>query len=123
MENQPPVQHPNSYNPQTPLPNATPVLVLGIISLVGCFCYGVVGLVCSIIALVLAKKDLRLYKETPSAYTEGSYNNLKAGRVCAIVGLSLSALYVLFLIIYIAFVGTIILTHPGEMFNHHYTTY
>ena len=45
--------------PQRPLPNATAVLVLGIIAIVGCFCDGIPGLVCGIIALVLAGKDLR----------------------------------------------------------------
>ncbi|MBS1563194.1 MAG: hypothetical protein JST39_02345, partial [Bacteroidetes bacterium] len=47
MENQPNYQQQFSPNPQMPLPNATPVLVLGIISIVGCFCYGIVGLICS----------------------------------------------------------------------------
>ena len=39
------------------LPNATAVLVLGILSIVTCCCYGVVGLILGIIALVLAKKE------------------------------------------------------------------
>jgi amino acid transporter len=117
MENQPPYQQSFSPNPQTPLSNATPVLVLGIISIVGCFCYAFPGLICGIIALVLAKKDLDLYKANPSAYTEGSFNNLKAGRVCAIVGLSLSAFYVLCLILVFAFYGYNAVSHPG-MWNH-----
>ena len=37
---------------QQQLPNATAVLVLGIISIVGCFCYGIIGLILGIIALV-----------------------------------------------------------------------
>src|SRR4051812_11481391 len=112
MENQPPFQQSFSPNPQVPLSNATPVLVLGIISIVGCFCYGIVGLICGIIALVLAKKDLKLYKENPAGYTPGSYNNLKAGRTCAIIGLCLSALYVIIVICYIAIIGTVILSNP-----------
>lgn len=117
MENQPNYQQ--QFSPQAPLPNATPVLVLGIISIVGCFCYGIIGLVCGIIAMVLAKKDLRLYNENPAGYTEGSYNNLKAGRVCAIIGLILSAIYLLIIICYLVFVGTFILSHPQDIFNHH----
>ena len=35
------------------VPNATAVLVLGIVSIVTCFCYGIIGLACAIIALVL----------------------------------------------------------------------
>ena len=102
MENQIPPQQQFSSNPQMPLPNATPVLILGIIAIVGCFCYGIVGLICGIIALILAKKDMGLYNANPAAYTPGSLANLKAGRVCAIIGLSLSVLYICVVIFLIA---------------------
>jgi M penetrans paralogue family 26 len=118
MENQPPYQQ--SFTPppaQISLPNSTAVLVLGIISIAGCFCYGIVGLVCGIIAVVLANKDLKSYRLNPESYTAGSYSNLKAGRVCAIVGLSLSAVYLIVVIIYISVIGTAILTHPQAIFN------
>lgn len=36
------------------LPNATVVLVLGILSLIFCWCYGFFGLILGIIAVVLA---------------------------------------------------------------------
>lgn len=104
------------------LPNATAVLVLGIVSIVGCFCYGIVGITCGIIALVLGKKDKARYAVNPGRYTPASYNNLKAGRVCAIVGLSLSAIYLVIIIFYIAIVGTIIFTHPDALW-HHYSSY
>lgn len=79
--------------PQVVLPNATAVLILGIIGIVTCCCYGG-GAILSIIALVLASKDMKLYKANPYMYTKGSYNNLNAGRICAIIALvfSLSAL-------------------------------
>jgi len=115
MENQPQQFNPD---PQVPLPNATAVLVLGIISIVGCFCYGLVGLVCGIIAVVLASKDLKLYNASPAAYTLSSYNNLKAGRVCGIIGLILSGIYVAVLVFYIVVIGTAILTNPQEIFHH-----
>jgi hypothetical protein len=119
MENQPPIQ-PTQYssNPQMPLPNGTATLVLGIISIVGCFCYGTVGLICGIIALVLYGKDKRLYAANPSAYTPGSYGNLKSGRICAIIGLSLSAVYLVVIIIYLIIFGAAILSHPQEIFHH-----
>jgi hypothetical protein len=104
--------------PQRPLPNGTAVLVLGIISIVGCFCYGIAGIVCGIIALVLAGKDLKLYKADPGLYTAASLSNLKSGRICAIIGLSLSAVYLVVVIIYLFVVGTAILTHPQDIFNH-----
>ena len=97
---------------QRPLPNGTAVLVLGIISIVGCFCYGIAGIVCGIIAVVLSNKDLRLYNADPTLYTPGSFSNLKSGRVCGIIGLSLSAAYLAFLIIYIFTVGWAFLSHP-----------
>jgi len=112
MENQTPQQQQYSSNPQMALPNATPVLVLGIIAIVGCFCYGIVGLICGIIALVLAKKDMALYNANPAAYTPGSFSNLKAGRVCAIIGLSLAILYICVIIIAIATIGIAALSDP-----------
>jgi len=90
------------------LPNSTAVLVLGILSLIMCFCYGLVGLILGIIGLSLAGKDLQRYKMNPGAYTVSSYNNLKAGRVCAIIGTILSSLYFIIIIIYLMVVGSMI---------------
>lgn len=91
---------------QVPLKNATAVLVLGILSIIGCFCYVLPGLIMGIIALALASKDLKLYNADPAAYTPGSLSNLKAGKVCAIIGVILSSLGVIYLIVVIAMVGT-----------------
>jgi M penetrans paralogue family 26 len=91
-----PNQH---YNPQQPLQNATAVLVLGILSIVICF----IGFVLGIIALVLASKDMRLYNASPEVYTEASYNNLKAGRICSIIGVIIWSLIILFYVIIVAF--------------------
>jgi hypothetical protein len=77
------------------LPNATPVLILGILSIVTCCCYGF-GLILGIVALVLAKKDIALYKQSPEIYL--NYSNLKTGRILAIVGIILSVLMLLFVI-------------------------
>lgn len=76
------------------LPNATATLVLGILSLVVCF-------ICGIVALVISNKDVALYKANPELYTESSYSNIKAGRICSIIGLSLLALG---LLIYLAII-------------------
>jgi uncharacterized membrane protein (DUF441 family) len=73
------------------LPNSTGVLVLGILSIVFCCCYGIIGLTFGIIALYLSKQGIELYEVNPSLYTSVSYNNLKAGRVCAIIGIVLSS--------------------------------
>ncbi len=74
------------------LPNATAVLVLGILSIVGCCVYAL-GFVFSIIALVLAKKDMALYHANPEAYD--NYSNLKTGRILAIVGLVINIITII----------------------------
>ena len=85
----------NSGNQPANLPNATATLVLGILSIVVCF-------ICGIIALVISNKDVALYKTNPELYSTTSYNNIKAGRICAIIGLCLQ---VVGLIIYIAVIA------------------
>jgi len=119
MENQPPIQ-PNQFSstPQVPLPNGTAALVLGIISIPGCICYGIPGLICGIIALVLSNKDMKLYKLNPAAYTTGSLSNLKAGKVCAIIGLCLSVIYFVFIVIFILSVGFTALSDPQHIWEH-----
>ena len=86
-------QH-SSSDFQRPLPNATAVLVLGILSIVVCA-------VCGIVGLILANQDLRLYNNNPGMYTEGSLSNVKAGRVCSIIGVVLLGLGLLYLIFFV----------------------
>jgi len=91
---------------QQALPNATAVLVLGILSIVTCCCfYGILSLVLGIIAIVLSKKDIALYLANVGAYTESSYKNLKAGRVCAIIGLVLAGIMIISCIIFVSIFG------------------
>ncbi|MCC6837094.1 MAG: hypothetical protein IT234_01035 [Bacteroidia bacterium] len=93
-------------------------MVLGIISIVACFCYGIIGVILGIIALVLASKANTLYQQNPGMYTEASFKNLKAGKICAIVGLCLSALYFIFIIVYIVILGAVFSAMPWEMMSH-----
>jgi len=97
------------------LPNATVVLVLGILSIVFCCCYGVIGLIPAIIALVLSKRDKALYQMNPGMYTESSYKNLNAGRVCAIIGLVLNILSLLYFAVIIIMFGTGMLSDPQKL--------
>jgi len=83
------------------LPNASSVLVLGILSIVLSFCYGFIGIVLGIIALVISKKDIELYNENPDEWL--GYQNITTGRICAIVGLCLGALVLIATICYFAF--------------------
>ena len=100
-------QQPSNNQMQQNLPNATGVLVLGILSIVFFFCYfcaGVVGLTLGIIALVMAKKGYQTYLESPDSYSVSSFNNMKAGKICAIIGICLSSLWVFIIIIYVIFI-------------------
>ena len=97
------------------LPNSTPVLVLGILAILSCCCYGLPGLVLGIIGLVLGNKDKKLYNENPGFYTESSYKNSKAGRICSIIALILSALYLLLIIGFILVFGFAALQDPETM--------
>ena len=86
----------------TNLPNATAVLVLGILSIVGCCFYGV-GIVFAIIALVLASKDAKLYKANPAAYS--NYSTLNTGRILAIIGIVMFMLSIIFVLVMGSVVG------------------
>jgi len=90
----------NNYQPGV-LPNSTAVLVLGIVSVVMCG----IGLVTGIIAIVLHKKDKAIYQTNPDRY-EASFKNSKAGNICAIIGLILSTLIIVFYVIYFIFLFT-----------------
>jgi hypothetical protein len=102
---------------QIPLPNSSTVLTLGIVSVVLCWCHGIVGLVLAIVALVLAGKDMALYSSNPGAYTPASYSNIKAGRNIAIVGLVLAGVFLFFIIIALLFLGLNFALFPWEFLN------
>lgn len=116
-QNQPQPNQFNQFGGQRKLPNSVAVLVLGICSIFpGCFCGGLIGIICGIIALVLAKKDMKAYNANPNDFSVSSYNNLKGGRVCAIVGLCLSSLLLIFYIIYFVILGAAMTMMPWSKF-------
>ncbi len=95
MENQ------NQYNPvipqqgaevpeQTILPHSIAVLVTGIMSIQCSFIYGIPGIACSIVALILGGKSGNYLYQNQGMYTAGSVKMYRAGRTCAIIGLILS---------------------------------
>lgn len=103
------------------LPNSSGVLAMGIISLV-CFCClpaGVAGITLGILALVIGNKALKLYAADPEKYTEKSYKNTKAGRICGIIGLSIGGIWLIGVLIYLSVIGwaigTLITTMPWDM--------
>ncbi|HLA57013.1 MAG TPA: CCC motif membrane protein [Flavobacterium sp.] len=77
------------------LPNATAVLILGILSIISCCFYGV-GVIFAIIALVLANSDMKLYRQDPESYL--NYQNLNIGRILSIIGMVFSMVMLVFCI-------------------------
>lgn len=74
------------------LPNSTLVLVMGILSIIGCCCYGVPGIIFGIIALVVGNNSIKVYNESPENYLDPG--NVKVGRIMAIIGLILSVILI-----------------------------
>jgi len=110
----------NTYDfngPKIDLPNASVVLVLGIISIFGCCCLGIVGIACAIIALILAKSATDLYISDPEKYTENSYKNMNTGKICAWIGLVLSTIHIVRLIWLLATIGFANLTNVSTIFD------
>jgi len=112
----------NSYEsngPKIDLPNATVILVLGIISIIGCCCtYGVIGIICGIIALVMGKTATDLFNSNPGKYTESSNKNVNAGKICAWIGLIPSCLYLIFSLWLIATLGFSGLSDPNTIMEY-----
>ena len=85
------------------LPNSTLILVFGILSIVTCCCYGILGLIFGIVALVLAKKAKQIYVADPELYS--GYGNVKTGRILAIIGIILSVINLIASIVFIVLYG------------------
>ncbi|MBD0831776.1 CCC motif membrane protein [Aestuariibaculum sediminum] len=85
------------------LPNSTLVLVLGILSILGCCFYGIPGLILAIVGLIFASKATKLYQSNPDLY-EG-YGNVKAGKIMAIISLVLSIIFILLIVWAIVYFG------------------
>ena len=85
------------------VPNATAVLVMGILSIVFCWCWGVIGLILGIIGLILGSKAKKIYREDPDRFSISSYKNLNAGFICSLIGTILSGLYILVVVISLIF--------------------
>ncbi len=82
------------------LPKDTSILTTGIIALP--FSLGIVGIILSILTLVNSSAALKAYNLNPSRYKESSLKKVKAGRVCAIISLSLFVAAILVVIVVVA---------------------
>lgn len=85
------------------LPNSTLILVFGILSIVGCCCWGIIGLIFGIVALIMSKKAIELYNADPHMYM--GYQNVKTGRILAIIGIVLSTIALLVNIVFLVLYG------------------
>lgn len=94
----------SNYQRQEPLPNATLILVLGILSIVFCQPLGIA-------ALVMGNNSIDLYNRNPGRYSEGSLSNVKAGRICGIIGICLMGLLIL---LWIAGISIFSVFMPGR---------
>ena len=84
---------------QQPLPGASTVLTMGILSVVGALiCCGPFAIIFSIIGLSQAKSAMRLYRETPEAFT--GYENVNTGRILSYIGLALSLVMLVIIVLY-----------------------
>lgn len=99
---------------QQPLPGASTVLTMGIISIVGSLiCCGPFAAIFSIIGLVKAKKAQQLYLENPEVYSD--FSSVKTGKILSYIGLALSLIMLVFLILYFGVI--IALISSGEFSN------
>jgi M penetrans paralogue family 26 len=85
------------------LPNATLTIIFGLLSIMTCFLFGIVGLIFGIVTLVVSKKDLALLKENPKLYSNSS--TIIMGRVLAVIGITISTIYLGFIIFVYTVVG------------------
>lgn len=81
----------SNYEGQEPLPNATVILVLGILSIVLCQPLGIA-------AWIMANNSLHQYSLAPNRYSQSSLGTVKAGRICGIIGVALIAVALLLML-------------------------
>lgn len=97
---------------QQPLPGASTVLTMGILSIVlTLFCCGPFGAIFSIIGLVKAKSADQLYQANPEIYKD--YSSVKTGKILSYIGLALAVVSLVLTILYFGFIVAAITT--GEL--------
>ncbi len=67
----------------------------------------------------MASSATKLYAENPAIYTESSYKNMNAGKICAIIGLILSGLMILSYVMIIIRFGTEIFSDPYIIYDYY----
>ncbi|MGX7668523.1 CCC motif membrane protein [Flavobacterium pedocola] len=93
----------NNFETKQKLPNATAVIILGVLSILVCCCYGILSVLLGALGIYLAKKDTDTYNLNPSLYT--NFKNVKTGRVLCIIGIVLGVLMLAYMIWAISYFG------------------
>ena len=83
---------------QETLPYSKVILALGIASIITCCFYWLPSVLCSVICLIMAIKGNKAYNLNPNNYTKSSHKNLKAGKICGIIGLILNIPFLIYII-------------------------
>ncbi|GLU44190.1 CCC motif membrane protein [Allomuricauda sp. NBRC 101325] len=92
---------------QQPLPGASTVLTMGILSIVGTlFCCGPFGAIFSIVGLIKAKSATELYQQSPESYSD--FSNVKTGKILSYIGLAVALIYLVLFILYFGFIVAMI---------------
>jgi hypothetical protein len=113
QQNSNPTEAPTSF--QREIPNASVVLILGIIALIISFFNSLVGIVAGVVSLVMARNAEQLYTQTPRLYTLSSYSNIRSGRTCAIIGIVIAILKIILIGIILGLLGAFI---PWDQITH-----
>ena len=92
------------------LPKSTASLILGIFSIITCFCYGLPGLILGIIGFIQGKQAIAINNENPDMY-EG-VGNAKAGKVMSIIGIVFAVIYLIAIIWIVSYFGIETLKNP-----------
>jgi len=94
----------NFQNQTIALNGSNLILILGILSILTIFIYGL-GLVFGIVGLKKATEWKIVYDINPDAYRKSSLQKREIGRLCSLIGICLSGFNILGLLIYIFFLG------------------
>jgi hypothetical protein len=88
-----------SAKTQTNLPNAAWIHFLAIMSIMGSFCFGFIGLFAGIAALIIHNFEKRRFNESPGFYNKSSLAAINGSRIVAIIGIVISCFVLSILLI------------------------
>ncbi|KGO90649.1 CCC motif membrane protein [Flavobacterium suncheonense] len=100
----------NNFETKQKLPNASAVMILGVLSIITCCCYGILSLLLGGVGIYLANKDTAVYNQNPSLYT--NFKNIKTGKLLCIIGIVLGVIYLIYLAWLISYFGWETLQNP-----------